>query len=157
MLQSWRLTLVHTGDGFETQSVEQLESRTTGGFWLDPDDTKSRRVSGRPVVGRFIELRDAKGRTIYRRDITETAPDTLEFPTGNSDRPLGRIPMPKGKLLFIRVPANERATSAAVVEESVPKGRKAKDAGKEDDSDIVRKVLIEVELRARNFGQEEKR
>jgi hypothetical protein len=157
MLESWRLTLAHKGGGFVAQTVERLNGRTAGGNWIDPDEFKTQRQPVRPTVGRFIELRDADGRTIYKRDITESAPDTLEYPTGNADSPFGRMPMPEGKLVFIRVPGHGRAKSAVILEATVRKGRKAKDTEPEESSDIVSKVLVEVELRATTSRQEESR
>lgn len=119
MTSSWRLTLARQGDSFAVQSVERIPGRTAGGEWLDPERHRAA-ARGAPAFGRFVELRDAGGRMIYRRAITQTLPDTLEYPTGNADRPFGRIPMPEGRLLFLRVPADDRAASLAVTETALP-------------------------------------
>lgn len=160
MSGSWRLSFIREGDGYIARSADRIAGRTPGGTWSNPERPDGKERTSRPekesnTVGRFLELRDEEGQTLYRRAVTQSLPDMLEYPTGDPDRPFGRAPVPQGKVIFVRVPADERARSAAVVDATAAKrGRRSADAGTAE-ARIQKRVIAEISLR--QTGQEEAR
>lgn len=104
MTHAWRLTFAYDGDTFTLKSTRRLVKRVPPSQPLASDH-----------VGRFMELRDPKRKILYRRSITELIPDTVEFPTGDPDQPLGRVPARRRGEVALLVPALPEGRSVAIV------------------------------------------
>jgi hypothetical protein len=104
MAHAWRLTFAYDGDEFTLKSARRLVKRVPPSQAIQ---TKN--------VGRFIELRDPNRKAIYRRSITELIPDTVEYPTGDPARPLGRVQAPRRGEVSLLVPALPEGRSVAIV------------------------------------------
>lgn len=72
----------------------------------------------RSAGGRFVELRSAEGETILSSRVPSDHRPTVEYPTGDPDRPFGRAEPPPGSIVTVVVPADDRAATAALVEVS---------------------------------------
>lgn len=116
MDEAFRVTFEMGRDGLALRSVRRLAMRAPAGA------RGGRAENASP--GRFVELRDARGAALYRRHIDHIIPDSMEFPTGDPERPLARgRPPTRACILPILVPATKGARSLAVVEVSRPRAR----------------------------------
>lgn len=115
MDEAYRITLDYDGDRFTLKSMRKLAMR------VPPAQRGDRRI------GRFVELRGAKDEPLYRRQIGQLIPETVEFPTGDPKRPFGRTTPPARRLVTVLVPAHERALTLAIVD---ARGSRAGKAGK---------------------------
>jgi hypothetical protein len=116
MTHAWRLTFSYDGDEFTLKSTRRLAKR------VPPTQ-----VARANHVGRFVELRDPHRKVLYRRSIAELIPDTVEYPTGDPARPLGRVPAPRRGEVVLLVPALPEGRSVAIVVagRSGPAGKQA--------------------------------
>ena len=105
---AWRLTFAYDGDDFTLKSARKLVKRVPPGQSLDA------MVAQRS--GRFVELRGSKQEILYRRAVTNLIPDTVEYPTGNPERPLGRVTAPIRGQVSVLVPSLPDASMVAIVE-----------------------------------------
>jgi hypothetical protein len=118
MDEAYRVTFEVGRDGMTLRSLRRLAMRAPAG--------EPTREGQADTPGRFVELRDARGTALYRRHIDHIIPDTMEFPTGDPQRPLGRgRPMQRPCILPVLVPAAKDARSVAVVEVAVRRPRAA--------------------------------
>ena len=109
MDEAFRVTFEVGRDGMTLRSLRRLAMRAPAG--------EPQRDGPADTPGRFVELRDAHGTALYRRHIDHIIPDTMEFPTGDPQRPLNRgRPMPRPCILPVLVPVAKDARSVAVVE-----------------------------------------
>jgi hypothetical protein len=109
MDEAFRVTFEVGRDGMTLRSLRRLAMRAPAGEPQGdgPVDTP----------GRFVELRDADGAALYRRHIDHIIPDTMEFPSGDPQRPLSRgRPTQRPCILPVLVPVATGARSVAVVE-----------------------------------------
>lgn len=104
MGHSWRLTFAYDGDDFTLKSARKLAKRVPPGQPHNGDRG-----------GRYVELRGPDRQILYRRAITELIPDTVEYPTGDPNRPLGRAPAPRRGEVAILVPDLPGGGSVAIV------------------------------------------
>lgn len=104
MEHAWRLFFAYEGEEFTLSSVRKLAKRVPPG-----QSTRSQRN------GYFIELRGPHDEVLYRRSVNELFPDTLEYPTGDPVRPLGRVAAPRHGTVAILVPAEPDARSVAII------------------------------------------
>ena len=135
---AWRLTFAYDGDKFTLKSTRRLAKRVPPGQPLDTNR-----------AGRFIELRSPERQILYRRAITELLADTIEYPTGNPDQPLGRAPAPRRGEIALLVPDLPDSDSVAIVDavRAGGTGRRTRQRGAEDsESTIAPRDLIAVEL-----------
>jgi len=72
----------------------------------------------RSAGGRFVELRSAEGETILSARVPSDHLPTVEYPTGDAEQPFGRTAPPPGSIVTVVVPADDRATMAALVDVS---------------------------------------
>lgn len=71
---------------------------------------------GGPMVGRFVELRSKDDQPVRTVRVGEAGPPSVEFPTGDSHRPFGRVEPPPGAVLSVVIEAHAEATHAALVD-----------------------------------------
>jgi hypothetical protein len=79
--------------------------------------------SERSLDGHFVELRSAEGKTLRAVRVAGHGLPTVEYPTGDPEQPLGRTAPPPGAILSVLVPADDRATEAALVEVTTDRTR----------------------------------
>ena len=115
MGHAWRLTFAYDGDDFSLKSARKLAKRVPPGQTPNADH-----------VGRYVELRGPDRQILYRRAITELIPDSVEYPTGDPTRPLGRVPAPRHGEVAILVPDLPAGGTVAIVAVGHP-GRAVKD------------------------------
>lgn len=108
MSHAWRLTFTYDGDEFSLKSSRRILKRIPRG--QSKDDMAASRT------GRYVELRGANKEVLYRRAVTELLSPTVEFPTGDPARPLGRATAPRRGSVSILVPAEPEGRSVAIVE-----------------------------------------
>jgi len=107
MDEAYRLTFEHEDGGLTLKSVRKVTMRVPRG----------QRGDAAAQVGRFVELRGDGGEPLYRRQVTDIASRTVEYPTGDPERPFGRTEARRG-VVTVLVPADEAARSVALVEVS---------------------------------------
>ena len=130
----WRLIFSLDGDKFTIKSMRKLVKRAPRGQPLTA-----------VPAGRFIEVRGKDQRALYRRNIGEILAATVEYPTGDPARPLGRVPAPHQREVVILVPAPEEGHSAAIVVATQP-GQSDKNPKQASvDAGAVRDLIV-VEL-----------
>ena len=112
-----RVTFEYDGDRIAVRSIRRVAMRVPPG-----QAARSLRAAGQ-----WVELRDAEGNVLYRRR-AEVIPRSLEYPTGDPDRPIGRARAPDRGVASFLVPAHDRASSVAVVETPPDTGEAAVDA-----------------------------
>lgn len=115
MDEAYRLTFEHDGDGLILKSVRKVKMRVPAG----------RRDDSAEQTGRFVELRGEGGKPLYRRQVTDIASRTVEYPTGDPERPFGRTEARHG-IVTVLVPADEGGRSVALVEVAAPSGREGR-------------------------------
>lgn len=136
MDEAYRLTFEDDGKGLVLKSVRKVTMRVPRG---QRDDAKDR-------IGRFVELRAGDGEPLYRRQVTDIASRTMEFPTGDPERPFGRTAARRG-LVTVLVPADEAARSVALVEvAAAPAKRKGRSLRAAPAAAPQRRDLISVDL-----------
>jgi hypothetical protein len=140
---AWRLTFAYDGDDFTLKSIRRLTKRVPPS---QPVDAKSR--------GMCVELRDGQRRVLYRRSIAQLLPATVEFPTGDPKRPLGRVSAPAAGEVALLVPADLKGRHVAVVGPGPGQPGKAGRARTQDEPAGARD-LISVELPLSEAGEEE--
>lgn len=145
MDEAFRVTFEVGRDGMTLRSLRRLAMRAPAG--------EPQREGPADTPGRFVELRDAHGTTFYRRHIDHIIPDTMEFPTGDPQRPLGRSrPTQRPCILPVLVPAAKDARSVAVVEVFARRPRAA-DAKSEHPALSPRDIVsIDLPLEDRTDG-----
>lgn len=137
MDEAFRVTFEVGRDGMTLRSLRRLAMRAPAG--------EPKREGQADSPGRFVELRDGRGAALYRRHIDHIIPDTMEFPTGDPHRPLGRgRPMQRPCILPILVPAAKEARSVAVVEVSARRPRAA--GAKKESAAIAPRDIVSVDL-----------
>ncbi len=137
MDEAFRVTFEVGRDGMTLRSLRRLAMRAPAG---DPE-----REGQAETPGRFVELRDARGTALYRRHIDHIIPDTMEFPTGDPQRPLshGR-PMQRPCILPVLVPVSKDARSVAVVEVAM---RRPRATGAKKESAAIRpRDIVSIDL-----------
>ncbi len=112
MDEAYRLTFEFDGERFALISVRRLTMRVP----------PSQRTEAGDEVGRFVELRGEKGEVLYRRQITDLIERTLEYPTGDPERPFGRVEARGRKtIVSVLVPVRKGARSVVLVEAIGPR------------------------------------
>lgn len=107
MAHAWRLTFAYDGDRFSLKSKRKLEKRVARG--------QSGEAMARTRAGCFIEVRGGNDEILYRRAITELLSDTVEHPTGDPARPLGRVAAPRRGEVSVLVPDLSGGRTVAIV------------------------------------------
>lgn len=108
MDHAWRLTFAFDGDKFSLKSSQRILKRIQRG--------QSRDDMAASKAGRFVEVRGANREVLYRRAVTELLSPTVEYPTGDPARPLGRAAAPRRGSVSILVPAHADGRSVAIVD-----------------------------------------
>ena len=133
MTHAWRLTFAYDGDSFTLKSTLKLEKRVPAGQAADAKHS-----------GKYVELRSAQRKVIYRRRISELLPDTVEYPTGDPEKPFGRAARKSGEVSIL-VPALAEGQTVAIVAAGRPLSDATRKQGAEAEAAIVRD-LISVDL-----------
>jgi hypothetical protein len=136
MDEAYRLTFELDGDRLALKAVRRVTMRVPRG---ESSDRAER-------VGRFVELRGGTGEPLYRRQVTDLASGTVEYPTGDPRRPFARTEAP-GRLVTVLVPAHEAARSVALVEVAAPPQRSDRAMQREGYPAPRSRDLITVDLR----------
>ncbi len=108
MHEAWRLNLTYDGEEWRLRSLRRLDKRLPSG--------QAREAADR--FGRTVELRGKGKEVLFRRAIDHLLPETVEYPTGDPARPLGRVPVTGRREVSVLVPHLPSALSVAVVERS---------------------------------------
>lgn len=77
----------------------------------------------RSRAGHFVELRSGEDDVLFAARVGESGPLSVEFPTGDPEKPFGRTDPPPGSLVTVVVPSDQRATHAALTEVSASRER----------------------------------
>ena len=135
MTHAWRLTFGYDGDDYALISARRLVKRIPPGQAARPDD-----------MGRYIELRDPHRKVLYRRHISELTPETLEYPTGDPARPLGRVTARRGREVALLVPALPEGRTVAIVAASGRRKTDSRSAAQGESGAGSVRELIAVDL-----------
>jgi hypothetical protein len=106
---AWRLTFAYEGETFTLKSTRRLAKRVPPG----------QPASG-GHAGRFLELRDAGRKVLYRRSIGELLSETIEYRTGDPAHPLRRARAPRHGEVSVLVPDLPGGASVAIVAAAAP-------------------------------------
>lgn len=136
METSYRIVLAYEGEKLVLRSVKEIAMRAPASEPIDDQHSRT---------GRFVELRSAKGRPVYRRHVSAAVPRTIEYPTGDPVQPFGRTRPPRGAVFSVVVPATSDARTAALVDVE----GKARAGAREAFSAPAPRDLLIVELPAR--------
>lgn len=92
-----RLRIAYDGPRLEVHSRRRVRMRVT------PSDDLPRPRKGGGVTGWWVELRDARENTLYRRILHNPIPYDVEVRTGLRREPLARhrVDRPKGNLFLV--------------------------------------------------------
>ena len=131
MTEALRVTFDFDEDRIALRSVRRVDMRV-------PRGTGPR---SKGATGQCVELRGADGEVLYRR-AGDVIPRMVEYPTGNSDRPLDRVRAPRRGTASVLVPVDERARSVAIVE-----ARRTPTKGKQR-AKVAAADLVTVDLEA---------
>lgn len=101
---AWRLTFAYDGETFTLTSTRRLTKRIPPGQGA---------TTGH--AGRFLELRDANRKVLYRRSIGELISETVEYRTGDPAHPLRRARAPKHGEVSVLVPELPDGAAVAIV------------------------------------------
>lgn len=104
MSEALRLRFEYVEDRIDLVSVQRLSMRV-------PPPSGPRPPSG---GGPAVELRDEAGQVLYRR-VATVVPDTVEYPTGDPQRPWAHGPAPDRGVSSVLVPVDGRGRLVAVV------------------------------------------
>lgn len=111
--EAFRLTFEYDGkEKLTLKSIRRLAMR------VPPGQSQDEMLADQ--IGRFVELRGDKGYALYRRQITDLIPQTVEYPTGDPERPFGRVPNRVKGIVSVLVPAIKGARSVGLVETMGP-------------------------------------
>jgi len=133
MPDALRVTFDYDGERIEVRSIRRIAMRV-------PPMSRS---ASSDVMGQAVELRAGDGEVLYRR-AGQVIPRTVEYPTGDADRPLDRVLAPRRGVASVLVPVDERARSVAVVEGSRPR----RGGGEDRSAEIVAADLVTIYLEA---------
>jgi hypothetical protein len=136
MSEALRVTFEYDEDRIEVRSIRRIAMRV-------PPGSRPRRTGG---AGQAVELRSAEGEVLYRR-AGEVIPRTIEYPTGDADRPFGRVPAPRRGVASVLVPVDERARSVAIVETR----RLHAEGDEERRAEAAASDLVTVDLQAGHY------
>jgi hypothetical protein len=126
MHDAWRLTFVYDGEDYRLRSIRRLEKRIP------------RAVGEGAGPRRSVELRGREKAVLFRRGIDHLVPETVEYPTGDPARPLGRVPVTGPRQVSVVVPDLPEAASVANVEHERPaEGRKRARAAEGERRDLL--------------------
>lgn len=103
MSHAYRLLLAYEGDALVVRSVKRVAMRIAN---ADRHDAARK--------GAAIELRSDTGETLYRASIAHAVPETVEYPTGDPERPFGHAAPPRDAVFSVLVPAHPEARTAAL-------------------------------------------
>src|SRR6185436_2806405 len=131
------LTFVYDGDDYRLRSIRRLEKRL-------PREN----VDAAGLARRSVELRGREKAVLFRGGIDHLTPETMEHPTGDPARPLGRVRVSRPREVSVLVPHLPDALTLAIVERTAPRppGRRARAAAAARD-------LLVVELPRAEDGQ----
>jgi hypothetical protein len=122
-LGALRLTFAHEGDHVSLQSRQEVDMTPLPSDTEEAEDPERVRVAH---LGVRLELVDPEGRVLYHRETRHLIPESIEFPTGDLERPLSRrrvgqtqgtfdvvVPLLEGarELVFYRSPPEELVQS----------------------------------------------
>ena len=140
MDHAYRVTLEYDGEKFALKSMLRVAMRVPRG--QSPGDI------ARNLTGRFVELRGDADELLYRRAVGELIPPTIEYPTGDPDRPFGRAKPPRGATVAVLVPVREGGRKVAIVEAGSLGTAKTR-----GETRFTSRVLFTVDLPAAVAGQ----
>lgn len=115
-----RLLFEYEGDNVKLVSVQRLNMKAPPPQAPPPDT---------PGHGAWFELRDAQGKSMYRRGIHDLLSGDLEVLSDHAERPLARVrPAQKRGVFYLVVPDIPEARSVALNSIPVPGAGAAKGA-----------------------------
>lgn len=136
MDEAYRLTFELDGDQLALKAVRRVTMRVPRG---ERSDRPGR-------VGRFVELRGREGEPLYRRQVTDLASGTVEYPSGDPRRPFARTAA-RRRLVTVLVPVHGAARSVALVEVAAPAQRSGRALQRDGYPAPRSRDLITVDLR----------
>lgn len=135
---AWRLTFAYEGESFTLTSTRRLAKRIPPG---------QRATTGHS--GRFLELRDANRKVLYRRSIGELVSETVEYRTGDSAHPLRRARAPKHGEVSVLVPDLPDGAAVAIVAAGAARPDGTGNGARADAQGVEERDLVCVDLPAR--------
>ena len=122
MSEAIRLTFRFEGDKVTLKSARRMRMRVPPGECDLEADTDP------AIVGKWFEVRGAKGRCLYRRFVAEFIPEDAEIQTGDPEQAFRRVPAaPDRGICTVLVPVLAGARTVRLLEHKPP-SRKTKGA-----------------------------